>query len=114
MAFVSVKVAEKATYSLVAFEITSEGGQIPIEQVGVATAEAVEIAPEVNNTKGVMISGRGPTHIFTALAHRYHAALFTANFEPRLNAGVVNSFPMVLNTRLAIWYLLKARPLAKV
>lgn len=88
--FVSVKVAEKATYTLVEFEIVAAGGQIPIEQVGAATAEAVAGAPEVNNTKGVIVSGRGPTHIFTALAHRYHAALFTANFEPRLNAGVIN------------------------
>jgi len=45
--------------------------------------------PKVVSTKGVVISGRGPTWLYCTLVHVYHPALWVAVFDPRIGGGVV-------------------------
>ncbi|WEU40282.1 MAG: CRISPR-associated ring nuclease Crn3/Csx3 [Candidatus Odinarchaeum yellowstonii] len=45
--------------------------------------------PEVNNSKGVILSGRGPIWLYCFLTHFYHPALFIATHDPRLGGAVV-------------------------
>lgn len=45
--------------------------------------------PEVEFTKGVVISGRGPIWLYGFLVHQYHPARFVATFDPRLGGAVV-------------------------
>jgi CRISPR-associated protein Csx3 len=47
--------------------------------------------PEVPGTGGVVISGRGPVWLFTALAHHYHICQWVGTFDPRLGGAVVTS-----------------------
>lgn len=45
--------------------------------------------PEVNETRGVILSGRGPVWLFGWLIHHYHPTSWIATFDPRLGGGVV-------------------------
>lgn len=45
--------------------------------------------PEVNGTKGVVISGRGPIWLYCFLAHFYHPTQFVATYDPRLGGAVI-------------------------
>lgn len=45
--------------------------------------------PEVDATKGVILSGRGPVWLFGYLIHHYHPTAWIATFDPRLGGGVV-------------------------
>ena len=47
--------------------------------------------PDVDGTKGVVISGRGPVWLYAALAHHYHVTAWVATFDPRLGGAVVTS-----------------------
>lgn len=47
--------------------------------------------PNVEGTKGVVISGRGPVWLYAALAHHYHVAAWVGTFDPRLGGAVVTS-----------------------
>jgi CRISPR-associated protein Csx3 len=47
--------------------------------------------PDVDGTKGVIISGRGPVWLYAALAHHYHTTQWVATFDPRLGGAVVTS-----------------------
>lgn len=47
--------------------------------------------PDVDGTKGVVISGRGPVWLYAALAHHYHVTAWVATFDPRLSGAVVTS-----------------------
>lgn len=47
--------------------------------------------PDVDGTKGVVISGRGPVWLYAALAHHYHVSAWVATFDPRLGGAVVTS-----------------------
>ena len=47
--------------------------------------------PEVDGTKGVVISGRGPVWLYAALAHHYHVTAWVGTFDPRLGGAVVTS-----------------------
>ncbi len=49
----------------------------------------LEAAPEVDPTKGVVISGRGPIWLHSALAHLYHPTRWVAHYDPRLGGAVV-------------------------
>ena len=45
--------------------------------------------PEVNPTKGVVLSGRAPIWLYCYLVHRYHPTKFVATYDPRLGGAVV-------------------------
>ena len=47
--------------------------------------------PRVDETKGVVISGRGPIWLFCYLTHYYHPTKFVATYDPRIGAIVVES-----------------------
>ncbi|MEM3490042.1 MAG: CRISPR-associated ring nuclease Crn3/Csx3 [Nitrososphaerota archaeon] len=46
---------------------------------------------EVDPSKPLIISGRGPQWLYAFLAHHYHFARILATYEPRANMGVVIS-----------------------
>ena len=62
---------------------------------GVAEASNLESyiksSPAVAYQKGVILSGRCPIWLMSALAHRYHVTRWVATFDPRLGGGVVIS-----------------------
>jgi len=45
--------------------------------------------PEVNPTKGVILSGRGPIWLYCYLTHHYHPTKFIATYDPRLGGAVI-------------------------
>lgn len=45
--------------------------------------------PEVDATKGVILSGRGPVWLYGCLLHHYHPTAWVATFDPRIGGGVV-------------------------
>lgn len=47
--------------------------------------------PDVDGTKGVVLSGRGPVWLYAALAHHYHTTQWVGTFDPRLGGAVVTS-----------------------
>ena len=47
--------------------------------------------PEVDGTKGVVLSGRGPIWLYCHLTHYYHPTKFIATFDPRIGAVIVES-----------------------
>jgi CRISPR-associated protein Csx3 len=76
--FVTTK---KDIYTLIEFEI--EGSVCsPDELKNYAP-------PEVDASKGVILSGRGPVWLFGWLIHHYHPTAWVATFDPRLGGGVV-------------------------
>ena len=66
-------------------EFALSDGVIDTSELGAA----VEAAPVVDPTRGVILSGRGPVWLFGALVHHYHGTPFVACFDPRLAGGVV-------------------------
>lgn len=46
--------------------------------------------PEVNCTKGLVLSGRGPVWLYCFLVHYYHATAFVATCDPRLGGAVLD------------------------
>ena len=75
----------KPDMQIVEFQI--EGGVLDVTEL----PGAIEKAPEVDYTKGVCISGRGPIWLHVALSHKYHPTPFIANYDPRLGGCVVTS-----------------------
>lgn len=75
-------VAEKAT--VVEFILGDGGVCAPADLVGMKV-------PEVDGTKGVVLTGRGPIWLYGALVHCYHATAWVATNDPRLGAVVVQS-----------------------
>ncbi len=49
----------------------------------------LEMAPRVDPTRGVVISGRGPIWLHSALAHLYHPTKWVSHYDPRLGGAVV-------------------------
>lgn len=43
--------------------------------------------PDVDGSKGVILSGRGPVWLYAALAHNYHVTRWVATFDPRVVEG---------------------------
>lgn len=78
---VKFKTDERKTFTLVEFEI--EGGILARKDLKNI------VPPEVDATKGVGISGRGPVWLFTFLTHYYHPTAFVGPFEPREQGIVV-------------------------
>ena len=46
-------------------------------------------APEVDCTKGVVLSGRAPIWLYGFMIHQYHPTSWVACFDPRLGGAVV-------------------------
>lgn len=82
-----VKVSEN--WTLVEFELPNaiEPSQLP---------EILKLAPQIDARKGVIISGRGPIWLHSALAHHYHPSRWVAHFDPRIGAVVVQSHDLKL------------------
>lgn len=47
--------------------------------------------PNVDCSKGVVISGKGPIWLYCFLAHHYHPTAWVANYDPRLGYVVASS-----------------------
>lgn len=45
--------------------------------------------PKVNNTKGIILSGRGPIWLYSYLTHHYHPTKFIATFDPRMGGAII-------------------------
>ena len=82
---------ETDTFTFIQVNLKPCKGNLPMDKYKEALAELVAQAPKVDTSKGVIISFRGPTHVFSVLGHLYHPTKFTANYEPRLNGGLVNA-----------------------
>lgn len=78
---ITFKTIKKDTYTLIEFEI----------QDNVCTPDVltIMIPPEVDATKGVILSGRGPVWLYGCLLHHYHPTAWVATFDPRIGGGVV-------------------------
>lgn len=77
------QVTETANFTLV--EVKMPPTPIRPEDINRYLVEA----PEVDMTKGVIISGRMPIWLACSLVHHYHPALWVATFDPRLGGGIV-------------------------
>ncbi|WKZ17488.1 MAG: CRISPR-associated ring nuclease Crn3/Csx3 [Candidatus Jettenia sp. CY-1] len=77
------KKIEKDTYTLIEFQIK---GDICTPNI-LTTLEP----PEVDATRGVILSGREPVWFLGRLIHHYHLTIWIATFDPRLGGGVVAS-----------------------
>ena len=75
------KKIEKDTYTLIEFQIQGD----------ICTPDLLAAVkpPEVDATRGVVISGRGPIWLFGWLIHHYHPTAWIATYDPRLGGGVV-------------------------
>lgn len=75
-----VKVSEN--WTLVEFELPNaiELSELP---------EILKLAPSIDARKGVIISGRGPIWLHSALAHHYHPTRWVAHYDPRVGGAVV-------------------------
>ena len=77
------EIKTKDQFQIIEFKITSPDGNItPID------LKSINI-PEINYTKGCIISGRGPIWLFSFLAHQLHPSLWIASHDPRLGGAVV-------------------------
>jgi CRISPR-associated protein Csx3 len=47
--------------------------------------------PEIDTTKGLILSGRGPVWLFGYLAHHYHITPWLASYDPGQGGGIVFS-----------------------
>lgn len=45
--------------------------------------------PQVDPTKGVVLSGRAPIWLYCYLVHYYHPTRFVATYDPRLGGAVI-------------------------
>ncbi len=77
-----VKVSD--SWTLVEFELPNAISPDQLEQI-------LELAPKIDARKGVIISGRGPIWLHSALAHHYHPTRWVAHFDPRVGTVVVQS-----------------------
>lgn len=78
------KIKEDEKLTLIHFEL---GGILDAKDL----PNIVDEAPEVNTKKGVCISGRGPTWLFSAFTEKYHPTAFFGTYEPRKKACVITA-----------------------
>lgn len=67
----------------VAFTIGGDGSLDP-------SALTTMDPPAVDGSKGVVLWGRGPVWLYSALIHHYHATRWVGTFDPRLGVVVVS------------------------
>ena len=78
------KVKEDEKLTLIHFELD---GILDINDL----PDIVENAPETNTKKGVCVSRRGPTWLFSAFTEVYHSCAFFGTYEPRKKACVITA-----------------------
>ncbi len=79
-----IKVSPIADYSLVQFQL--EEGEV------LAPESLKEIVfPDVEYSKGVVLSGRAPIWLFGAATHHFHPSKWVATHDPRLGYVVVQT-----------------------
>lgn len=91
------KIAETDKFVFMEFEFiskTEKGKQVVLEPNDlkhiVGSLENLnEIKPHNLRGRGVVISGRGPIWLYSALVHNLHYAPWVATYDPRLGGGVV-------------------------
>ena len=77
---VKFSVKEKKDFTLVEFELDGAIAPSDLRDLKI---------PEIDRTKGVIISGRGPIWLYGTLVHHYHPTPWVGVFDPRLSGGVV-------------------------
>lgn len=77
---IEFKIDEKKEYTIVSFKLN--------EVISPNILSSIR-PPEVNATKGVVLSGRGPIWLYCYLTHFYHPTKFVATYDPRLNGAVI-------------------------
>ena len=75
-------VLEKDTYTIVSFELDTPLTPEELKRLK---------PPQVDFSKGVVISGRGPIWLYGYLIHFYHPSKFVTIHDPRLGAVVIQS-----------------------
>ncbi|MEM4270056.1 MAG: CRISPR-associated ring nuclease Crn3/Csx3 [Candidatus Caldarchaeum sp.] len=80
------KVAENTEFFFVEFELA--GGVITPPQLE-EVVRSFPLPPPRLSGRGVVISGRGPIWLYSALVHHLHPAPWVACYDPRLGGGVV-------------------------
>ena len=80
MSEIKFDVRESDEYSLISFEIE---GVLSPEDLAALTP------PNVDGSKGVILSGRGPIWLYCFLTHFYHPTKFIATYDPRLGGAVI-------------------------
>ena len=80
MSEIKFNVRESDEYSLITFEIE---GVLSPEDLAALTP------PNVDGSKGVILSGRGPIWLYCFLTHFYHPTKFIATYDPRLGGAVI-------------------------
>ncbi|MFZ2071649.1 MAG: CRISPR-associated ring nuclease Crn3/Csx3 [Halobacteriota archaeon] len=80
MGEIHFKAKEEDEYSILSFEID-----------GVLSPENLMalIPPKIEESKGVILSGRGPIWLYCFLTHFYHPTKFIATHDPRLGGAVI-------------------------
>jgi len=87
---VEFEVQEREHFTVVHFRLSA-----PIDPKDLSLI--LSAAPVVSGNKGVIISGRGPVWLHSALAHKYHPCLWVAHYDPRVGAIVVESHTANVN-----------------
>ncbi len=77
---INFSVDERENFTLVSFELS--------EAISPEILKEIK-PPEVNLSKGVVISGRGPIWLYSYLVHHYHPATFVATHDPRQGGAIV-------------------------
>ena len=80
MSKITFDVQEADNYSLISFE--TEGVIAPEDLRDL-------VPPQIDATKGAVLSGRGPIWLYCFLTHFYHPTKFVATNDPRLGGAVI-------------------------
>jgi len=81
---VEFEVVEKSEYTIVHFRLSA-----PIKPEDLPLI--LSAAPVIDASKGVVLSGRAPVWLHSALAHKYHPSAWIAHYDPRLGAVVIET-----------------------
>ena len=79
---IEFRTKEKETYTIVYFELKENITPEILQQLK---------PPKVDETKGIVLSGRGPIWLYCYLAHYYHPTKFIATFDPRIGGVITES-----------------------
>ena len=77
---IKFKIEEGQNYSIVSFKIN--GALFPEDLSSIKP-------PDVDGSKGVILSGRGPVWLYSFLTHFYHPTKFVATYDPRIGGAVI-------------------------
>ncbi|MEM2661391.1 MAG: CRISPR-associated ring nuclease Crn3/Csx3 [Nitrososphaeria archaeon] len=72
---VNFRVLEENIFTMVEFQFENSISPKILKEIN---------PPQVNPTKGVVLSGRAPIWLYCYLVHYYHPTKFVATYDPRL------------------------------